>query len=151
MLTSAPFSSSSSTTSLWPHNEAQYIGVLRHCVCTDNWNKQQYRRTWHGLQTLSGMKTAAPALSNRHTTSTWPLREANSRAVCPFCKWWGYRDQWSSSQWTQSEMRIHIHYSREPHILSPGVDIDRSGEESQNCFHISSLSSIVELCSSLSI
>ena len=40
--------------------------------------------------------------------------------------------------------------SREPHILSPGVDIDRSGEESLNCLHISSLSSIVELCSSLS-
>ena len=39
--------------------------------------------------------------------------------------------------------------SREPHILSPGVDIDRSGEESLNCLHISSLSSIVELCSSL--
>ena len=41
--------------------------------------------------------------------------------------------------------------SREPHILSPGVDIDRSGEESLNCLHISSLSSIVELCSSLGI
>ena len=39
--------------------------------------------------------------------------------------------------------------SREPHILSPGVDIDRSGEESLNCLHISSLSSIVELRSSL--
>ena len=39
--------------------------------------------------------------------------------------------------------------SREPHILSPGVDIDRSGEESLNCLHISSLSSIMELCSSL--
>ena len=41
--------------------------------------------------------------------------------------------------------------SREPHILSPGVDIDRSGEESLDCLHISSLSSIVELCSSLGI
>ena len=41
--------------------------------------------------------------------------------------------------------------SREPHILSPGVDIDRSGEESINCLHISSHSSIVELCSSLGI
>ena len=41
--------------------------------------------------------------------------------------------------------------SREPHILSSGVDIDRSGEESLNCLHISSLSSIVELCSSLGI
>ena len=41
--------------------------------------------------------------------------------------------------------------SREPHILSPGVDIHRSGEESLNCLHISSLSSIVELCSSLGI
>ena len=41
--------------------------------------------------------------------------------------------------------------SREPHILSPGVDIDRSGEESLNCLHISSHSSIVELCSSLGI
>ena len=39
--------------------------------------------------------------------------------------------------------------SREPHILSPGVDIHRSGEESLNCLHISSLSSIVELCSPL--
>ena len=41
--------------------------------------------------------------------------------------------------------------SRDPHILSSGVDIDRSGEESLNCLHISSLSSIVELCSSLGI
>ena len=41
--------------------------------------------------------------------------------------------------------------SRQPHILSPGVDIDRSGEESLNCLHISTLSSIVELCSSLGI
>ena len=41
--------------------------------------------------------------------------------------------------------------SREPHILSPVVDIDRSGEESLNCLHISTLSSIVELCSSLGI
>ena len=41
--------------------------------------------------------------------------------------------------------------SREPHILSQEVDIHRSGEESLNCLHISSLSSIVELCSSLGI
>ena len=39
--------------------------------------------------------------------------------------------------------------SREPHFLSPGVDIDRRGEESLNCLHIPSLSSIVELSSSL--
>ena len=41
--------------------------------------------------------------------------------------------------------------SREPHILSARVDIDRSGEESLNCLHISSLSSIVEICPSLGI
>ena len=38
---------------------------------------------------------------------------------------------------------------REPHSLSPGVDINGSGEESLNCLHISSLNSIMELCSSL--
>ena len=80
-----------------------------HLANSENLIYPTNNRTWHGLQTLSGIKTAAPALSNKRTTSTWPLREANSRAVCPSCKWWGYRDQWSSSQWTESEMRLHIH------------------------------------------
>ena len=139
MLTSALFSSSSSTTALWPLNEAQYSGVLRLCTCTDNWNRQH--------NTVEHDMDSKPCQEWRLQPQPWatdvqPQHDLSMRLTVEQCllpaSGWD-RETSGAAVNELSQKWDYTFTSREPHILSSGVDIDRSGEESLNCLHISSL------------
>ena len=151
MLTSAPFTSSSSTTALWPLNEAQYSGVLRYCV--------HIQTIWTGNNTVEHDMDSKPCQEWRLqpqplATDVQPQHDLGKRLTVEQCVLPASGGDTETSGAAVNELSQKWDYtftSREPHILSPGVDIDRSGEESLNCLHISSLSSIMEICSSLGI